>query len=285
MSHSQVSLRVAGIWLAVASLLLAASLALHGAPATQSDTQMKIIAEGASRWVVVHWAAAAALSFFAVAGFVVLAATSRLTQGFWTTTAWAVLPVGALWTLTTAVAEPTVVASAAVSGNTAMFEAWWAFSEGKTTGFIFLALAVAVIAGNETRTPRAIPAWASWIAVAAWIASFMGWILGMWLEIAVGNLVWVVSSLVMCMWTLWFGVAVARTPQADMALEPVGGIGSAHLKGLLNQMVSHSATPGAAEGSAEPVVGSCCPMTYWSDACSQWRKKTSGTPTCARPSR
>jgi hypothetical protein len=87
-----------------------------------------------------------------------------------------------------------------------------------------------VIAGNETRTPRAIPAWASWIAVAAGIASFMGWILGMWLEIAPGNLIWVVSSLVMCIWTLWFGVAVARTTQDDIALEPVGGrIGSADL--------------------------------------------------------
>jgi hypothetical protein len=102
-----------------------------------------------------------------VAGFVVLAAASRLNQGAWTTTAWAVLPVGALWTLTTAVAEATVVAGAAVSGNTAMFEAWWAFSEGKATGFIFLALAVAVIAGNETRTPRAIPAWSISVTIRA----------------------------------------------------------------------------------------------------------------------
>jgi hypothetical protein len=138
------------------------SLIFHGPLATEMDTQMRIIADGASRWVVVLWAAAAALSLFAVAGFVVLAAASHLTQGAWTTTAWAVLPVGALWTLTTAVAEATVVAGAAVSGNTAMFEAWWAFSEGKATGFIFLALAVAVIACNETRTPRATPVWASW---------------------------------------------------------------------------------------------------------------------------
>jgi len=43
MSHSQVSLRVAGVWLAIASLLLGASLALHGPPATHTDAQMKII--------------------------------------------------------------------------------------------------------------------------------------------------------------------------------------------------------------------------------------------------
>jgi len=219
MSHSQVSLRVAGSCLAVASLLLITSLVFHGPLATHTDTQMRIIAEGASRWVVVHWAAAAALSLFAVAGFVVLAAASRLTHSAWTMTAWAVLSVGALWTLSTAVAEATAVAGAAVAGNTAMFEAWWAFSEGKATGFIFLALAVAVIAGNETRISRATPAWAAWTAVAAGVGSFSGWILGMWLDIAPGNLVWLVSSLVMCMWTLWFGVALARTTQDDIARE------------------------------------------------------------------
>jgi hypothetical protein len=174
------------------------------------DTQMKVIAEGPTRWVVVHWVAAAALSLFTVAGLVVLAAGSRLTQGWWTTTVWAVLLLGALWTLTTAVAEATAVSGAAVSGNKAMFEAWWAFAEGKATGFIFLALAVAVIAGNEARSSRVTPVWASWIAVVAGVASFAGWVLGRWLEIAPGNLVWVISSLVMCLWTLWLGVAIAR---------------------------------------------------------------------------
>jgi hypothetical protein len=121
MVHSQTGLRVAGSWLALGSLLLAVALVFHGPLATDMDTQTKVIAEGATRWVVVHWVAAGALSLFAVAGLVVLASDSRLRQGWWTTTAWAVLPVGALWTLTTAVAEATAVAGAAVSGNRAMF--------------------------------------------------------------------------------------------------------------------------------------------------------------------
>ncbi len=58
------------------------------------------------------------------------------------------LPVSALWTMTTAVVEATVVASAAVSGAKEAFEAGWAFAAGKATGFAFLALTVAVIAGN-----------------------------------------------------------------------------------------------------------------------------------------
>lgn len=146
MSHADTGTRVGGAWLAVASLLLAGVLAFHGPLATNLDEQMRVIAAGATRWAVVHWVAAVSLSLFAVAGLVVLAAGSRLTKDWWTMSAWAVLPVGALWTITTAVAEVTVITDAAVSGNTAVFATWWAFAEGKAAGFTALALAVAVIA-------------------------------------------------------------------------------------------------------------------------------------------
>lgn len=125
--------------------------------------------------------------------------------------AWGVLTIGALWTMTTAVAEATVVSAAAAAGDTATFEAWWAFSEGKATGFMFLALAVAVIAGNEAQTAlRATPAWASYIAVVAGIGAFLGWPLGMWFGITLGSFIWVVASLVMSLWTLWFGLGLAK---------------------------------------------------------------------------
>ena len=120
--HADIGPRVAGMWLAVASLLLAAVLAFHGPLAPNLSEQMKVIAADATRWAVVHWVAAAALSLFAVSGLVVLSSGSRLTQNWWTMSAWAVLPVGALWTVTTAVVEVTVIADAAVSGNTDMFE-------------------------------------------------------------------------------------------------------------------------------------------------------------------
>jgi hypothetical protein len=42
-------------------------------------------------------------------------------------TAWSALPVAALWTVTTAVTEATVVAEAAMSGATETFRAWWTF--------------------------------------------------------------------------------------------------------------------------------------------------------------
>lgn len=32
----------------------------------------------------------------------------------------------------------------------------------------------------------------------------------MWLGIAVGNLIWVVASILMSLWTLWFGLALMR---------------------------------------------------------------------------
>jgi hypothetical protein len=88
-----------------------------------------------------------------------LSSGSRLAGGWWTITVWAGLTVSALWTMTTAVAEATVVTDAAVSGAKEMFEAWWAFAEGKANGIAFLALAIVVISGNEARSSeRAVPA-------------------------------------------------------------------------------------------------------------------------------
>jgi hypothetical protein len=174
---------------------------------------MTRIATGSTVWRVAHWIAAAALSLYAVAGMVVLTSESRLTKGWSVTTAWAVLPVGAFWTMTTAVAEATVVTNAAVSGNTEVFEAWWAFAEGKATGFAFLALAVAVIARNEAQsTERATPAWSARTAMVAGIASFTGWALAMWFGMGLASLLWVASSILMSVWTVWFGVALARSP-------------------------------------------------------------------------
>jgi hypothetical protein len=191
---------------------MVAALVFHGPIAPDLNDQMRRIADGAMRWSVVHWLAAAALSLYAVTGLVVLTSGSRLTEGWWTMTAWAVLPVSALWTMTTAVAEATVVANAAVSGTKETFETWWAFAEGKGTGFAFLALAVAVIAGNEApSSERATPAWSAWIAMVVGVASFAGWALGMWFGVSLGNLLWVASSILMSVWTLWFGVALMRS--------------------------------------------------------------------------
>jgi hypothetical protein len=119
--------------------------------------------------------------------------------------------VGAVWTVTTAVAEATVVAQAAVAGDTATFEAWQVFAEGMSTGFAFLGLAVAVIAANEAQsTERATPKWAAWIGTVVGITAFLGFAAGAWAGIDAGGLVFVVSAIVMLLWTLWFGVALLR---------------------------------------------------------------------------
>ncbi|MBX7435078.1 hypothetical protein JDV09_23695 [Mycobacterium sp. Y57] len=114
--------------------------------------------------------------------------------------------------MTTAVAETTVMANAAVSGRAETFEAWWAFSEGKANGYAVMALAVAVVAANEARVADGVrPTWFAWAAVAAGVASFLGWALGVWFGIAVGNLVWLVASIVMSAWIFAFGVALMRS--------------------------------------------------------------------------
>ena len=212
MPHANTAVRVAGTWLAIASSLLIAALVVHGPLAPDLSDQMKKIDDGAMAWSVIHWVSAASLSLYAVTGLIVLTSGSRLAGGWWTMTAWAVLTVSALWTMTTAVVEATVVTNAAVAGAKEMFEAWWAFAEGKASGIAFLALAVAVISGTEAQSSeRAVPAWSAWIAMVSGIASFAGWALGRWFGIDFGNLLWVASSVLMSVWTLWFGFALMHS--------------------------------------------------------------------------
>src|SRR5687768_13333705 len=110
MTSDQTGLRAAGTWLAGAALLLALALIFHGPLHPDLEVQMRHIGQAASRWAAVHWAAAAALSGFAVAAVLVLVSRSRLTSTGTSMSAWAVVLVGALWTLTTAVAEGTALA-------------------------------------------------------------------------------------------------------------------------------------------------------------------------------
>jgi hypothetical protein len=211
MMHKGEATQAAGAWLAVASVLLATTLVVHGPPEPIVSDQMTIIASSSTRWVAVHWMAAAAVSSFAVAGLIVLGAGSRLTESGWTLSAWAVLPVGALWTLIAAVAEATAVTHAAVTGNETSFAAWWTFSEGMGNGFAALALCVAMIAGNEMQTvERATPKWAAGVAVFAGLASFMGWALWSWIDLGFGAPIWLASSILMCLWLLWFGTGLVR---------------------------------------------------------------------------
>lgn len=218
------STKVAGTWLAIGSVLFVVSLLLHPPPSPDPGEFMAAIAEAPTRWVVAHWAAALALTLFAITGLVVLTARSRLTRTGWTTTAWAALVVGALWVTTTAVAEATVITEAAVAGDAATFEAWQLFAEGNAIGFGFLALAVAVIAGNEARSARSVtPVWTSWIGAVTGIVAFVGFVvLGALLGIALGGLVWIASTVVMSLWTFWFGVALMRSDDSSVQLTDVG---------------------------------------------------------------
>jgi hypothetical protein len=211
MAQHETAVRVAGTWFAAASVLMVAVLVSHGPLAHDLDHQMQRIANGALRWTVVHWIAAAALSLHALTGLVVLASGSRLTEDRSTLSAWALLVVSALWTITTAVAEATIVTRAAVSGDVETFKAWWAFAEGMGNGFAFFALAVAVIAAHAARlSERASPVWSAQVGMVAGLTSFAGWALGRWFGVGFGNLLWVAASIVMSIWTLWFGVSLMR---------------------------------------------------------------------------
>ena len=216
MSHSDQGIRVAGGWLAIAAFTLALALIFHGPPSPDLGVQMQLIADGSLRWSIVHSGAAVSLCCFAIAGLIALTAGSRLTQNWWTMSAWAVLPIGALLTVNTAISEATVIFEAAVSGNREVFEAWWGFAEGMGNGFAAMAIAFTAIAANEARHPHGtVFHWAARVASVLGIASFSGWVLGSWLGLPFGGPIWLISSLLMCLWLSWFGISLAR---ADVGL-------------------------------------------------------------------
>lgn len=62
MTHTDEAVRVGGAWLAIASFLMILALGLHGPIAADPGEQMTRIAEGAVRWSIAHWIAAAGLS-------------------------------------------------------------------------------------------------------------------------------------------------------------------------------------------------------------------------------
>lgn len=219
MSHTDMGARAAGAWLAIASFILTVSLLFHGPISPDFGTQMDRIADGGLRWSIAHWAAAAALSFFAVASLIMLAAGSRLTREWWMLSAWALLPVGALWTASTAVAEATVIFNAAVTGNREVYESWWMFAEGQANGFAAMALAFTVIAANEAWASHSVtPHWASRIAAVAGAASVLGWVLGSWLRFPFGAPIWLVGAIVMCLWLVWFGLSLARVDAGQASI-------------------------------------------------------------------
>jgi hypothetical protein len=211
MKHKSAATQAAGAALALGAVMMVITFLIHGAPEPDIADMMAVIATETLRWHIAHWVAAVGLSLFAMAGIIMLAGRTRLTETPVTVFAWAVLPIGALWTTMTAVAETTAVTHAAIVGDKATFAAWWAFSEGQANGFAAVALAVAVIAGNEMRTGgKATPAWAAGVAVFAACSSFAGWGLWSWADFGFAAPIWVISSILMCLWLLWLGTALVR---------------------------------------------------------------------------
>lgn len=214
-SWTATRIRVGGTWLAIGALLSLIGLALHPPPSPDPAVFMATIAAEPTRWVAAHATTAIGLSAFTIAGLFVLTAESRLTETWWTTTAWGALIVSALWVTTTAVTEATVITRAAVAGDTATFEAWSAFGEAHSLAFLAFLLAVALIAGNEARSAhRTTPVWASWVGAVAGVVAFVGMLLVFVFGVALGGPVWLGSTMVTSAWLLWFGARLARTDDA-----------------------------------------------------------------------
>jgi hypothetical protein len=211
MDNMKIGMRTAGITLVGGGVLLAVVFVLHGPLQATLLDQMEVIGHRHD-WSPVHWAAAIALSLFAMAGLIALATGSRLTETVATTIGWALVALGAVGTLVTAVTEATAITYAAATGDQQLFESWWALAGGFANGFALLALGVAMIAANEIRDAgRSLPIWLSWIGAVGAIASLAGWVLSSWMGIQPLSLLWVAGSMVMCLWLAWFGFTIARS--------------------------------------------------------------------------
>lgn len=211
-SRIDTRMQVGGGWLAVAALGFVVGLVLHPPPSPNPNEFMATIAGAPTQWMAAHWLSAIAASLFVIAGLLILTADTRLTHTWSTMTAWAVLIMGALWVVTAALVEATVSTAAAVAGDTATFTTWQLFAEAHAAAFVAVAVPLAVIAFNEARIgPETTPVWASWIGAAAGAVAAVAFVLVLGVGIAVAGVVWIAATVVMSLWTLWFGVALARS--------------------------------------------------------------------------
>ena len=202
---------IAGLWLGTGASLLIVALVFHGPPDPDLSVQMQHIAEGHTRWALVHWTAAVALFLLSGAGFLNL--IDQNTGGSSTSlrSAWLVFALGALLTVSTAISEAAVVSVAANAGDKAAFNSWWAFGGGMGNGFFALALATALIAFAETRGDASrMPAWSCTAGTVFGVLSAVGWSLGEHFGIGIGGPIWLISTLLMCAWLAWFGFAALR---------------------------------------------------------------------------
>lgn len=212
--HTNSAVRTAGIWLIIGAAIWVPALALHPPLPSETAEFMERVAEVDNRWVTAHWLAAISLSIFALTSLIVLGARSWLTRDGLGMTAWALLPVAALWVATAAVAEATVISRSAISGDIETFRAWDAFAEGRAMGFLGLALAISLIAANELRArgEAALSSLEAWIGVIAGAVGIVSWLLGRpVLGLAIGGPLFVLSAVAIGVWLFWFGVCAVRS--------------------------------------------------------------------------
>lgn len=202
----------AGGWLAAGALLVVLGLAIHPPPSPDPAVFMAIIADDLTRWLISHYASAIGFALWVGAALLVLAARSPLTRQWWTASAWALVAVGSMWVMFGWLLEATVIIDAVGADDAVAFERWQALIQGLDLGFFATALGVVAIAITEARADaHIIPPWAAWIgAVAAVLVTITGF-LALGLGIAAAGPGWLVSSIVLGLWALWFGIGLMRS--------------------------------------------------------------------------
>ena len=64
-----------------------------------------------------------------------------------------------------------------------------------------------------------MPFWAAALGTAAGFLSALGWTLGEHMGVWIGGPIWLISTLVMCLWLVWFGLGGLRHAQSSTVQE------------------------------------------------------------------
>lgn len=211
--------RVGGAWLAIGAILSLSGLLLHPLTSPEPSEVMAAIAAAPTQWMAAHWLSVIGASLLVIGGLIVLTTDSRLIDKWWTMTAWAVVILASIGIGTAGLVEAAVSTAAALEGDTATFEAWWVFALAIAPAFGVMEIALGVVAYNEARNgAETTPVWASWIGALAGLSAAVAYAL-LLLGIApmVTGILFFAATIVLFLWVLWFGVALARTEASPPA--------------------------------------------------------------------
>ncbi len=206
-------IRVAGVWIALFGLLSLVSLAIHplGEEALQRAQTMQVIRASTAAWRASHFLLGLAFLFGSMAGLVVLASRSRLTNSPLGIAGWSMVAIANIPVSLGALVEATVIADVALANDPEAFDLWYGDFLGITIGLLpFSLVGIFLITMREIRAASPLlPRWASTVAGVGALAS-IGIVPGFLLVIPALNALYL-AWFAPIVWFLALGIQLMRS--------------------------------------------------------------------------